>query len=112
MSAQTTIRRKLRARRKVRQAAGERLRLSVHRSSKHIYAQIIDDRQGVTVASASSASLKSGSKTDTAAAVGKALAEAAAAKGVKQVTFDRGQYRYHGRVKALAEAAREGGLDF
>ena len=112
MSAQTTIRRKLRARRKVRTAAGERLRLSVYRSSKHIYAQIIDDSKGVTVASASSAALKSGNKTDTAAAVGKALAEAAAAKGVKQVVFDRGQYRYHGRVKALAEAAREGGLDF
>lgn len=112
MSAQTTIRRKLRARRKVRTAAGERLRLSVYRSSKHIYAQIIDDSKGVTVASASSAGLVGGSKTDTASAVGKALAEAAAAKGVKQVVFDRGQYRYHGRVKALAEAAREGGLDF
>ncbi|MFC3862138.1 50S ribosomal protein L18 [Deinococcus antarcticus] len=112
MSAQTTIRRKLRARRKVRTAAGERLRLSVYRSSKHIYAQIIDDSKGVTVASASSAGLMGGSKTDTASAVGKALAEAAAAKGVKQVVFDRGQYRYHGRVKALAEAAREGGLDF
>ena len=112
MSAQTTIRRKLRARRKVRTAAGERLRLSVYRSSKHIYAQIIDDSKGVTVASASSAGLMGGSKADTASAVGKALAEAAAAKGVKQVVFDRGQYRYHGRVKALAEAAREGGLDF
>lgn len=112
MSAQTTMRRKLRARRKVRTAAGERLRLSVYRSSKHIYAQIIDDTKGVTVASASSAGLLGGSKTDTASAVGKALAEAAAAKGIKQVVFDRGQYRYHGRVKALAEAAREGGLDF
>lgn len=112
MSAQTTIRRKLRARRKVRTAAGERLRLSVYRSSKHIYAQIIDDSKGVTVASASSAGLMGSNKTETATAVGKALAEAAAAKGVKQVVFDRGQYRYHGRVKALAEAAREGGLDF
>ena len=112
MSAQTTLRRKLRARRKVRQAAAERLRLSVYRSSKHIYSQIIDDSKGVTVAAASSAAVKDGSKTDAAAAVGKALAEAAAAKGVKQVVFDRGQYKYHGRVKALAEAAREGGLDF
>ncbi|RJF71869.1 50S ribosomal protein L18 [Deinococcus cavernae] len=112
MSAQTTIRRKLRARRKVRTAAGERLRLSVYRSSKHIYAQIIDDSKGVTVAAASSAGLTGGSKTDSASAVGKALAEAAVAKGVKQVVFDRGQHRYHGRVKALAEAAREGGLDF
>ncbi|MFC4424783.1 MULTISPECIES: 50S ribosomal protein L18 [Deinococcus] len=112
MAAQTTIRRKLRARRRVRVAAGERPRLSVFRSSKHIYAQIIDDTNGTTLAAASSAAVKSGSKTDTAAAVGKALAEAASAKGVKQVVFDRGQYKYHGRVKALAEAAREGGLDF
>ncbi|UQN05186.1 50S ribosomal protein L18 [Deinococcus sp. QL22] len=112
MAAQTTIRRKLRARRKVRVAAGERPRLSVFRSSKHIYAQIIDDASGATLASASSSALKTGTKTDTAAAVGKALAEAATAKGVKQVVFDRGQYRYHGRVKALADAAREGGLDF
>lgn len=112
MAAQTTVRRKLRARRKVRQAAGERLRLSVFRSSKHIYAQIIDDSKGVTVAAASSAAVKTGTKTDTATAVGKALAEAALAKGVKKVVFDRGQYRYHGRVKALADAAREGGLDF
>ncbi|SMB95307.1 50S ribosomal protein L18 [Deinococcus hopiensis] len=112
MANQTTVRRKLRARRKVRVAAGERLRLSVFRSSKHIYAQIIDDASGKTLAAASSSALKTGSKTDTASAVGKALAEAAAAKGVKQVVFDRGQYKYHGRVKALAEAAREGGLDF
>lgn len=112
MASQTAVRRKLRARRKVRTAAGERLRLSVYRSSKHIYAQIIDDARGHTVVSASSAALKEGSKTDTAAAVGKALAAAAAEKGVGKVVFDRGAYRYHGRVKALAEAAREGGLDF
>lgn len=112
MAAQTSIRRKLRARRKVRIAAGERPRLSVFRSSKHIYAQIIDDKNGTTLAAASSAVVKAGTKTDTAAAVGKALAEAASAKGVKQVVFDRGQYKYHGRVKALADAAREGGLDF
>lgn len=112
MASSTTQRRKLRSRRKVRQSAGDRLRLSVYRSSKHIYAQIIDDRLGHTVVSASSAALKEGNKSDTAAAVGKALAAAATEKGVKQVIFDRGQYRYHGRVKALAEAAREGGLDF
>ena len=112
MASATTIRRKLRTRRKVRVAAAERPRLSVFRSSKHIYAQIIDDTNGTTLAAASSASVKSGTKTDTAAAVGKALAEAAAAKGVKQVVFDRGSYKYHGRVKALADAAREGGLDF
>lgn len=112
MAAQNTVRRKLRARRKVRVAAGERPRLSVFRSSKHIYAQIIDDASGTTLAAASSAKLSSGTKSDTAAAVGRALAEAATANGVKQVVFDRGQYRYHGRVKALADAAREGGLDF
>ncbi|SEI86798.1 large subunit ribosomal protein L18 [Deinococcus reticulitermitis] len=112
MASATTIRRKLRTRRKVRVAAAERPRLSVFRSSKHIYAQIIDDVQGKTLASASSASLKSGTKTDTAAAVGQALAAAAIEKGVKQVVFDRGSYKYHGRVKALADAAREGGLDF
>lgn len=112
MASVTTIRRKLRTRRKVRVAAAERPRLSVFRSSKHIYAQIIDDVQGRTLAAASSASLKSGTKTDTAAAVGQALAAAAAEKGVKKVVFDRGSYKYHGRVKALADAAREGGLDF
>ena len=112
MANQTAIRRKLRTRRKVRVAAAERPRLSVFRSSKHIYAQIIDDTTGTTLAAASSSSLKSGTKTDTAAAVGRALAEAATAKGVKQVVFDRAGYKYHGRVKALADAAREGGLDF
>lgn len=115
MSNTSATRRKLRARRKVRTAMGERPRLSIYRSSKHIYAQIIDDKSGTTLAAASTGALKeeaNGTKTDRAAAVGKALAEAAAAKGVKQVAFDRGQYRYHGRVKALADAAREGGLDF
>lgn len=112
MAAQNTVRRKLRARRKVRVAAGVRPRLSVFRSSKHIYAQIIDDTNGTTLAAASSAKLMGGTKSENAAAVGKALAEAAAGKGVKQVVFDRGQYRFHGRVKALADAAREGGLDF
>lgn len=111
MASQTMIRRRLRTRRKMREARGERPRLSIFRSSKHIYAQIIDDAQGQTLASASSAGLN-GNKSDKATAVGKALAEAASAKGVKQVIFDRGSYRYHGRVKALADAAREGGLDF
>lgn len=112
MANQTAIRRKLRTRRKVRVAAAERPRLSVFRSSKHIYAQIIDDTTGTTLAAASSSAVKTGTKTDTAAAVGRALAEAAVARGVKQVVFDRAGYKYHGRVKALADAAREGGLDF
>ena len=88
------------------------------RSGKNIYAQVIDDAQGRTLAAASSldkdlkATLKTGADKDAATAVGKLLAERALAAGVKQVVFDRGAYLYHGRVKALAEAAREGGLDF
>ena len=109
---QTTTRRKLRNRSKVRVASAGRLRLSIYRSSKYIYAQIIDDAAGRTVAQVGSKAVKTGTKTDSAAAVGKAVAEAALAAGVKQVVFDRGQYRYHGRVKALADAAREAGLDF
>jgi large subunit ribosomal protein L18 len=111
-------RRKARVRRAVRAAAGQRLRLSVYRSSKHIYAQVIDDGRGLTVASASTmekdmrGSLKTGADIGAAKAVGKLLAERAAAKGVKDVVFDRGGYIYHGRVKALADAAREGGLNF
>ena len=95
-----------------------RARLSVFRSSKHIYAQVIDDLHGQTVASASSiekdmrTSLKTGANIDAAKAVGKLVAERAAAKGIKEVVFDRGGYLYHGRVKALADAAREGGLSF
>ncbi|GGR04363.1 50S ribosomal protein L18 [Deinococcus ruber] len=112
MSSQTTTRRKLRNRSKVRVAAAGRLRLSIYRSSKYIYAQIIDDAAGRTVAQIGSKAVKTGTKTESAAAVGKAVAEAALAAGVKQVVFDRGQYRYHGRVKALADAAREAGLDF
>jgi large subunit ribosomal protein L18 len=102
----------------VRRAAGERARLSVFRSSKHIYAQLIDDASGRTVVSASSlekdmrGALKTGANIDAAKAVGKLIAERASAKGFKQVVFDRGGYLYHGRVKALADAAREGGLDF
>ena len=96
----------------------ERPRLSVFRSSKHIYAQLIDDLNGVTLASVSSlvADVKSGvpygGNIKAAAAVGKAIAAAAKDKGIAKVAFDRGHYRYHGRVKALADAAREGGLQF
>ncbi|HZD27465.1 MAG TPA: 50S ribosomal protein L18 [Xanthobacteraceae bacterium] len=113
-----TVRRTAKVRRNVRRAGGKRARLSVFRSSKHIYAQVIDDAHGQTVVSASSlekdmrGSLKTGANIEAAKAVGKRLAERAAAKGVKAVVFDRGGYLYHGRVKALADAAREGGLDF
>jgi large subunit ribosomal protein L18 len=107
-------RRQFRTRRRLkRPVATDRLRLSVFRSAKHIYAQVIDDTEGRTVAEANSKSLGlGGNKTEQAAAVGKAIAERALAAGVKKVVFDRGAYRYHGRVKALAEGAREGGLDF
>ncbi|HKB04532.1 MAG TPA: 50S ribosomal protein L18 [Gemmataceae bacterium] len=91
-----------------------RPRLSVFRSSKHIYAQLIDDVTGVTLAAAGSSGKAAGygGNVKAAAAVGKKLAEAAKAKGIKQAAFDRGHYRYHGRVKALADAARDGGLRF
>ena len=107
-------RRTFRTRRAIaRPVATDRLRLSVFRSAKHVYAQIIDDAKGVTVAEANSKSLApSGKKTDQAKAVGTALAERALAAGIRRVVFDRGPYRYHGRVKALAEGAREGGLEF
>lgn len=111
-------RRKARVRRAIRERASGRLRLSVFRSSKQIYAQIIDDDKGATIAAASSLekanreSLKTGANVEAAKVVGKLLAERAAAKGVKQVVFDRGAYMYHGRVKALADGAREGGLEF
>jgi large subunit ribosomal protein L18 len=113
-----TLRRTAKVRRNIRSAAGGRARLSVFRSSKHIYAQVIDDIKGETLASASSLekTMREGKKTganiDAAKAVGKLLAERAAAKGVKEVVFDRGGYLFHGRVKALADAAREGGLKF
>jgi large subunit ribosomal protein L18 len=116
--ADRTLRRTAKVRRNVRQAASKRARLSVFRSSKHIYAQVIDDAHGRTLASASSLekdmreSLKTGANMEAAKTVGKRLAERAVAKGVKEVVFDRGGYLYHGRVKALADAAREGGLDF
>ncbi|OUQ02285.1 50S ribosomal protein L18 [Thomasclavelia spiroformis] len=89
-------------------------RLNVFRSNAHIHAQVIDDVNGVTLASASSVNMKleNGSNIAAAIAVGKAVAEAALAKNIKKVVFDRGGYVYHGRVKALAEAAREAGLEF
>jgi large subunit ribosomal protein L18 len=111
-------RRKERVRRAVKAAAGTRVRLSVFRSSKNIYAQVIDDRKGATLAAASSlekelrTSLKTGADIGAAKAVGKLVAERAAAAGIKDVVFDRGHYLYHGRVKALADAAREAGLQF
>jgi large subunit ribosomal protein L18 len=109
-----TERRKLRTRRKLKRPVDSgRLRLSVFRSSRHIYAQLIDVARGHTVAEANSKSLGlSGKKTDQAKIVGKVLAERAIGAGVKDVIFDRGPYKYHGRVKALAEGAREGGLNF
>ncbi len=112
------MRRTGRVRGALRRAAGERKRLSVFRSSRHIYAQVIDDDRGITLAAASSMEkttregLKSGAGVDAAKAVGKLIAERAKEKGVKDVVFDRSGYLYHGRVKALAEAAREGGLKF
>lgn len=111
-------RRKARVRRQVRAAANGRPRLSVFRSSKQIYAQIIDDAQGVTVVAASSvekdlrSKLKTGADIEAAKAIGKLIAERAVKAGITTVVFDRGSYLYHGRVKALAEGAREGGLDF
>mgnify|MGYP001045813463 CR=1 FL=1 len=92
----------------------ERPRLSVYRSTKHIYAQLIDDVNGVTLVSASSVEMKleNGGNIAAATAVGKEIAERAIAKEIKNVVFDRGGYIYHGRVKALAEAAREAGLEF
>jgi large subunit ribosomal protein L18 len=116
--ADRTLRRTAKVRRHIRRGAGDRARLSVFRSSKHIYAQVIDDKKGETIASASSlekdmrGQLKTGADIAAAKAVGKVLAERASAKGVKDVVFDRGGYLYHGRVKALADAAREGGLNF
>jgi len=111
-------RRKARIRRVLKKRAAGRPRLSVHRSSKHIYAQIIDDEGGRTIASASTlekdlkGSLKTGADKEAAALVGKLVAERAVQAGVKAVIFDRGGYLFHGRVKALADAAREAGLDF
>jgi large subunit ribosomal protein L18 len=113
-----TVRRTAKVRRRIRRDSNGRARLSVFRSSKHIYAQLIDDVNGRTLVSASSiekdvrTSLKTGADVAAAKAVGKLVAERAVAKGVKNIVFDRGGYLYHGRVKALADAAREGGLNF
>lgn len=118
MSTTTRERRINSVRRSVRAAAHGRLRLSVFRSSKHIYAQVIDDDAGKTLAAASSrdkdiaGNLKTGADKAAAAEVGKLLAARAVAAGVKDVILDRGPYLYHGRVKALADGAREGGLSF
>ena len=114
-------RRQLRRRRHVRSkivGTAERPRLTVFRSSKHIYAQLIDDHQGVTLAAASSrakdtkTTMPYGGNVKAAQVVGQKIADAAKAKGIAKVAFDRGHYRYHGRIKALADAARKGGLQF
>jgi large subunit ribosomal protein L18 len=108
---ETAERRKQRNRTRLKKMGNGRARLTVFRSDKNIYAQVVDDAKGETVASASSLKAK-GSGKDAAAAVGKAVAEAAIKAGIKDVVFDRGSYVYHGRVKALADAAREAGLNF
>ena len=106
-------RRRRRVRTALRSRAGDRPRLSVHRTGKHIDAQIIDDTQGKTLAAASSLGGKaSGANVDAAKQVGKDIAAAAKKAGVTTVVFDRGGFLFHGRVKALADAAREGGLEF
>lgn len=118
MANPTSKRRTARVRRSIRRAANGRPRLSVFRSSKHIYAQVIDDARGHTVASASTRdkdlteAIKSGADAAAASEVGKLVAARAVAAGVKDVVFDRGAYLFHGRVKALADGAREGGLSF
>ena len=109
-------RRRQRVRTSLRKRAGSRPRLSVHRSGKHIYAQVIDDVAGKTLASASTIDKdvkgKGGATTSSAQDVGRRVAERAKAAGVTRVIFDRGGFLFHGRVKALADAAREGGLEF
>jgi len=105
-------RRKKRIRKKVH-GTTQRPRLCVFRSTKHIYAQVIDDTHGITIAQASSvAESAGGNKVEIAKSIGNAVAKACIGKGVEQVVFDRGGYRYHGRVRALAESAREAGLKF
>ena len=109
-------RRRQRVRTSLRKRGGTRPRLSIHRSGKHIYAQVIDDTAGRTVASASTIDKdvkgKGGATVESAQDVGRRVAERAKAAGVSQVIFDRGGFLFHGRVKALADAAREGGLEF
>jgi len=118
IKSNTKQRRTWRVRSQVKAAANGRPRLSVYRSSQHIYAQVIDDVNGVTLACASTidtqlkAKLKKTANKDAAAAVGKLVAERAKKAGVEKVIFDRGQFIYHGRVAALADAAREAGLSF
>ena len=113
-----TARRRASVRRKIRLAGRGRARLTVFRSSKHIYAQLIDDDKGVTLAAASSLEKTmrdggtKGADVDAAKAVGKLIAERAKEHNIKDVVFDRGAYLYHGRIKALADAAREAGLNF
>lgn len=116
-SKETLVRRATRVRKQIKAVANGRPRLSVHRSSQNIYAQIIDDVKGVTLAAASTLegdlkSLKTGADSAAATAVGKLVAERAVKAGVTEVVFDRGAFIYHGRVKALAEAARAAGLTF
>jgi large subunit ribosomal protein L18 len=108
--------RRQRVRTSLRAKAGMRPRLSVHRSGRHIYVQVIDDEAGRTIASASTLDKdlrgQTGATVDAATAIGKRIAERATAAGVTKVVFDRGGFLFHGRVKALADAAREGGLEF
>jgi large subunit ribosomal protein L18 len=115
-SRDSTKRRAQRVRSRLKKVANGRPRLSVFRSSKNIYAQIIDDERGVTLAAASTLegaeNRQKGSDKDAAARVGALVAQRALEKGVKEVVFDRGGYLFHGRVKALADAAREAGLNF
>jgi large subunit ribosomal protein L18 len=112
------LRRRLRTRSGLKRHSRGAPRLSVFRSGKHMYAQVIDDARGLTLAAASTldrelrGKLRTGADKDAAGTVGKIIAERARAAGVESVVFDRGAYRYHGRVKALAEAARESGLKF
>ncbi len=116
--SEIAAKRRARVRRRLKRRNEDRPRLSVFRSNRNISAQVIDDRAGRTLAAASSLekdlrdSLKSGADTEAATTIGRLVAERAIANGVKEVVFDRGSYVYHGRVKALAEAAREGGLAF
>ncbi len=112
------LKRRARVRRTLKKHSGMKPRLSIHRSSEHIYAQVIDDVKGATIAAASTlekdlkGALKTGADKAAAAAVGKLVAERAVKAGVTDVVFDRGGFLFHGRVKALADAAREGGLKF
>ncbi|MGA7342226.1 MAG: 50S ribosomal protein L18 [Terracidiphilus sp.] len=109
------IRQRIHARIRAKLAGtAERPRLNVYRSLNHIYAQVIDDQKGETLVSSSTLSLKlkTGGNVASAKEIGKAVAEKAVAQGIKRVVFDRGGYLYHGRIKALAEAAREAGLEF